>query len=216
MKSILALAGKDLRLLVRVKSGLFFTFVWPVIVAVLFGFVFSGQSSSSRTLRVVVVDEDNSERVARIRLDARVVRRLHGRSLDACGRRDHGSAGAAGGVRRAEAGIWCRVGADVLRRAAADRDRHRPGAAGRGVDDRGAADQACDGGHAEAVQRSARLAQDGRLGAGGAGNRRQYVGDRAALAIPGRARHVPRHAGGRRPQSGRRRAGSRSRSRSPP
>lgn len=61
MKSILALAGKDLRLLVRVKSGLFFTFVWPVIVAILFGFVFSGQSSSSRTLRVVVVDEDNSD-----------------------------------------------------------------------------------------------------------------------------------------------------------
>ena len=45
MKSILALAGKDLRLLVRVKSGLFFTFVWPIIVAILFGFVFSGQSA---------------------------------------------------------------------------------------------------------------------------------------------------------------------------
>ena len=61
MRSILALATKDLRLLVRVKSGLFFTFVWPVIVAVLFGFVFSGQSQTTRALRVAVVDEDNTD-----------------------------------------------------------------------------------------------------------------------------------------------------------
>ena len=61
MKKMLALARKDLRLLVRVKSGLFFTFVWPVLVAVLFGLVFSGQSSSGmRALRVVIVDEDNT------------------------------------------------------------------------------------------------------------------------------------------------------------
>jgi ABC-2 type transport system permease protein len=61
MSAILALAAKDLRILFRVKAGLFFTFVWPVIVAVLFGFVFSGQSSSTpRAVRVVVVDEDQS------------------------------------------------------------------------------------------------------------------------------------------------------------
>src|SRR5262245_20423213 len=61
MQSIVALAVKDLRLLLRVRSGLFFTFVWPIIVAVLFGFVFSGQSQSTSALRVVVVDEDGSE-----------------------------------------------------------------------------------------------------------------------------------------------------------
>ena len=37
MKSVFALARKDLRLLFRVRSGMFFTFVWPVVVAVLFG-----------------------------------------------------------------------------------------------------------------------------------------------------------------------------------
>ena len=62
MRSIVALATKDLRILGRVRSGMFFTFVWPVIVAVLFGFVFSGQSDNqTRAVRVVVVDEDNSE-----------------------------------------------------------------------------------------------------------------------------------------------------------
>lgn len=62
MQHIIALAVKDLRILLRVKSGLFFTFVWPIVVAVLFGFVFSGQSQSAgRALRVVVVDEDNTD-----------------------------------------------------------------------------------------------------------------------------------------------------------
>jgi len=62
MRSILALAVKDLRILFRVRSGLFFTFVWPVIVAVLFGLVFSGQGqATSRALGLVIVDEDNTE-----------------------------------------------------------------------------------------------------------------------------------------------------------
>ena len=62
MKAILALAAKDLRILLRVRSGLFFTFIWPVIVAILFGAVFSGQSSDGpRTIRVVIVDDDQSE-----------------------------------------------------------------------------------------------------------------------------------------------------------
>jgi ABC-2 type transport system permease protein len=62
MRSIIALAIKDLRILLRVRSGLFFTFIWPVVVAVLFGFVFSEQSQSTpRALRVVIVDEDNTD-----------------------------------------------------------------------------------------------------------------------------------------------------------
>jgi len=62
MTAVLALAAKDLRILFRIKSGLFFTFIWPIVVAVLFGAVFSGQSANApRTVRVVVVDEDQSE-----------------------------------------------------------------------------------------------------------------------------------------------------------
>jgi ABC-2 type transport system permease protein len=62
MHAILSLAIKDLRLLLRVRAGLFFTFVWPVAVAILFGAVFSGQSQSAvRALRLVVVDEDGTD-----------------------------------------------------------------------------------------------------------------------------------------------------------
>jgi ABC-2 type transport system permease protein len=61
MQRIVALALKDLRILLRVKSGFFFTFVWPVIVAVLFGFVFSEQSQEPRALRVAIVDEDQTD-----------------------------------------------------------------------------------------------------------------------------------------------------------
>ncbi len=61
MQRIVALAVKDLRILLRVKSGFFFTFVWPVIVAVLFGFVFSEQSQGPRALRVAIVDEDQTD-----------------------------------------------------------------------------------------------------------------------------------------------------------
>jgi ABC-2 type transport system permease protein len=60
MRTIFALARKDLRVLMRVKSGLFFTFVWPIVVAILFGVVFTGQGPP-RALRVVVVDDDNTE-----------------------------------------------------------------------------------------------------------------------------------------------------------
>ena len=62
MSTVLALARKDLRVLTRVKSGMFFTFVWPLIVAILFGVVFSGQSSGpASAVKVAVVDEDASE-----------------------------------------------------------------------------------------------------------------------------------------------------------
>jgi ABC-2 type transport system permease protein len=62
MAIVLALARKDLRVLMRVKSGIFFTFVWPIIVAILFGVVFAGQRPDApRAIRVVVVDDDNTE-----------------------------------------------------------------------------------------------------------------------------------------------------------
>jgi ABC-2 type transport system permease protein len=63
MRSIVALALKDLLILVRIRSGLFFTFIWPVVVAVMFGLIFAGQQppQGARALRIVVVDEDNTD-----------------------------------------------------------------------------------------------------------------------------------------------------------
>ena len=61
MRTILALARKDLRVLTRVRSGMFFTFVWPLVVAILFGVVFAGAGESTqRAIRIAVVDEDDS------------------------------------------------------------------------------------------------------------------------------------------------------------
>jgi ABC-2 type transport system permease protein len=62
MRTIFALARKDLRVLSRVKAGVFFTFIWPLIVAILFGLVFAGQSDRKPPpLGLAVVDEDNTE-----------------------------------------------------------------------------------------------------------------------------------------------------------
>ncbi len=62
MSKVIALALKDLRLLPRVKSRLFFTFVWPVIITVLFGFAFGGQNSAEQSKpRLSVVDQDNTD-----------------------------------------------------------------------------------------------------------------------------------------------------------
>ena len=60
MRAIVALAGKDLRILFRVRAGLFFSFVWPIIVAILFGVVFGGQSNGPPAVRVALVDEDGT------------------------------------------------------------------------------------------------------------------------------------------------------------
>lgn len=60
MRAILALAQKDLRILLRARSGLFFTFVWPLIVAVFFGLIFSGSDTGSAKIPVALVDEDGT------------------------------------------------------------------------------------------------------------------------------------------------------------
>jgi ABC-2 type transport system permease protein len=60
MRRILALSGKDLRLLYRNRAALFFTTVWPLAVALLFGAIFSGPDEGMGTIRVAVVDEDRS------------------------------------------------------------------------------------------------------------------------------------------------------------
>src|SRR5207249_11671896 len=60
MRAILAMVGKDLRLLARDRMGFFFTFVFPLMIAIFFGAMFSGGSREPRGLSIAVVDEDQS------------------------------------------------------------------------------------------------------------------------------------------------------------
>jgi ABC-2 type transport system permease protein len=74
MRQILALAAKDLRLLLRDRVGFFFTFFFPLIIGIFFGFVFSGPKSgeASSEIRILLADLDDTEqsRDLAARLDA--------------------------------------------------------------------------------------------------------------------------------------------------
>lgn len=59
MKEIIALTVKDLRLLVRDKAGFFFTFFFPLIIAIFFGTIFGG-GDDTYSVSVVLVDEDGT------------------------------------------------------------------------------------------------------------------------------------------------------------
>ncbi len=48
MRQVVALAFKDLRLMLRNRGGLFFTFAWPIIVTVLFGYAFGGNNDGEQ------------------------------------------------------------------------------------------------------------------------------------------------------------------------
>ena len=62
MRQIITLALKDLRLMPRNRGGLFFTFVWPVLVTVLFGIMFGGNDDGQQgKIRIAVIDEDSSD-----------------------------------------------------------------------------------------------------------------------------------------------------------
>lgn len=63
MTEIWALAVKDLRLLVRDKAGLFFTFFFPVLYAIFFGTIFGGggDDGGGTATPIIVVDLDGSE-----------------------------------------------------------------------------------------------------------------------------------------------------------
>jgi ABC-2 type transport system permease protein len=60
MAAVLAIALKDLKLLFRVRAAWFFTMVWPLIVAVMFGAIFGGGGSGSARLAIAVTDEDQT------------------------------------------------------------------------------------------------------------------------------------------------------------
>ena len=65
MNEILALAAKDLRLLVRDKVGFFFTFVFPVAYASLFGAIMSGfAEGDTKGMKIAVVDQDQTKESA--------------------------------------------------------------------------------------------------------------------------------------------------------
>lgn len=57
---LLALAIKDLRLLVRDRAGAFLTFAWPLIVAIFFGALGPIGGKPSSAVEVALVDEDQS------------------------------------------------------------------------------------------------------------------------------------------------------------
>jgi len=60
MTAILALALKDLTLLLRNRATLFFTFVWPLLMAIGFGLMFGGGGGDKAKMRVLLDDQDHS------------------------------------------------------------------------------------------------------------------------------------------------------------
>jgi ABC-2 type transport system permease protein len=61
MRSILALAGKDIRLLLRDRTGAFFVLVFPLLFAIFFGVIFSGEGGETSAIPIALVDEDSSD-----------------------------------------------------------------------------------------------------------------------------------------------------------
>ncbi len=59
MSKVIALAIKDLRLLVRDKGGFFFTFFFPLLMAIFFGTIFSG-GDGDQAMSILVVDDDGT------------------------------------------------------------------------------------------------------------------------------------------------------------
>lgn len=57
MRAAIAIALKDLRLLARDKANLFFTFVFPVLIAIFFGVLFRNAGATTDSIVLTVVDE---------------------------------------------------------------------------------------------------------------------------------------------------------------
>lgn len=69
MRPILAIAMKDLRLLVRDKGAAFFTFIFPLALAIFFGMVFGGGGGGPSGIRVALVVEDTGPAAAALAAD---------------------------------------------------------------------------------------------------------------------------------------------------
>lgn len=66
MNALIALAAKDIRLLLRNRGALFFTVAWPLLIAVFFGVIFGGDAGSAKPKVALVVQDASaaSERFA--------------------------------------------------------------------------------------------------------------------------------------------------------
>jgi ABC-2 type transport system permease protein len=64
MLKLFALTIKDLRLLMRDRTGFFFVFFFPLLFSLFFGLIFSGEGGSS-AIPIAVVDEDSSAQSAK-------------------------------------------------------------------------------------------------------------------------------------------------------
>ncbi len=60
MRETIAIAVKDLRLMLRDKAGFFFVFFFPLLIAIFFGTLFVNEGHQTNKLKVFVIDEDNS------------------------------------------------------------------------------------------------------------------------------------------------------------
>jgi ABC-2 type transport system permease protein len=60
MNAIYALGMKDLKLLFRAKGALFFALVWPLLLSIMFGFIFGGSGPRPMRLGVAIADEDRT------------------------------------------------------------------------------------------------------------------------------------------------------------
>jgi ABC-2 type transport system permease protein len=60
MRAIYALGVKDLRLLFRSKGALFFALVWPLLLSIMFGFIFGGSGPRPLRVGVAIADEDRT------------------------------------------------------------------------------------------------------------------------------------------------------------
>ena len=138
----------------RNRGGMFFTFVWPVLVTVLFGIMFGGNDDGEQgKVRIAVVDEDNSDgsRAFLKKLEESF-------ELSPMTRADAENAvrrGQRTGFIVVKPGFGEASEPDVLRQPEGDRGRRRSRAPGRGRHDRRPADEACGRRHAEDVHRPA-------------------------------------------------------------
>ena len=61
MRSILVLCGKDLRLLIRDRFGLFWVLAFPLLMAFFFGAIFSSEGADTARLDIAAVDRGGTE-----------------------------------------------------------------------------------------------------------------------------------------------------------